>query len=98
MTFVNIGDMKWKATDKHGGKWWASTVGYRFIWVYDSGTGNPEKTGGGELLARHFFKQKHQERFKNVFGEKQYQEIYTSLKEQYDLYLNDPTTYNKSIN
>ena len=96
MSFVKIPDMKWKAKDEHGGNWWASNLGYKFVWVYDSGTGDREKAGGGELLARHFFKQKHQERFLKIFGKKQFQEMCVSLKEQYDLYLNDPTSYNKA--
>jgi len=78
---------RWTGTGTGQDFYAAYIDGIEFCWTYDSGTGNPEKAGSGSLLARHFFKSKHQEHFKAVFGEIQFREICKELDAAYKKYI-----------
>jgi hypothetical protein len=78
---------KWKGSRDGQEIYSAYIDGIKFCWSYDSGTGNPEKAGSGSLLVRHFFKERHQNNFREVFGEDQFLEICSELNAAYKDFL-----------
>lgn len=92
--FLQVSEYTWKA-EKNGVKYYAAIQGIKLSILTDSG--DKEASGGGSILARHFLeKEKWKIHFKEIYGEKTYNEIYKAVKHEYAKYLSDPTEYNKA--
>jgi hypothetical protein len=71
----------------------AKLNGIKFEYFVD--TGNKETSGGGNLLPRHFFKPKWQGFFKDVFSQKDFDNICNAIKAEYELFQKYPEKYKR---
>ncbi len=62
---------------------------------YFGNAGDKETSGGGSLLPRHFFKPRWQEFFKEVFSQKDFDNICHAIKAEYELFQKDPEKYKR---
>lgn len=62
---------------------------------YSVNTGDKETSGGGSLLPRHFFKPRWEDLFREVFSQKDFDDICSSIKAEYEEFQKDPGKFKR---
>jgi hypothetical protein len=83
----------WRAS-QNGANYLAELKGIKLH--YSKSTGNRETSGVGSLLPRHFFKPRWQRYFKEIFSQKDFDEICRAVKSEYELFQKNPEKYKRA--